>query len=309
MSKCAGYAKDGGRYTSIALPLAGLAARMPTFFYPTRQLDSTITLLWQNLSCLDPTTVAFCCDPWRRLRLVIDGEKMQLDGQTLAVTPAAEARAVSAESLRPYNWLWFWPWPAPSPPGPAVELTVPPRRFALCAPTEEERARLLQRLRDAIDLSHGPASPYAEWAFGEVLGEGTFGTVRAVTHRASGGECAVKIMSRSSLDRQCDAKLALAREQAIMLKLQAQLGAASDHAPLLQLRQLVEFHDSIMFFITPRCTVSGWHSCVALANARAPPHAPALRTHTPTLVRCACGRRDLSGTLAAAAAARCCCCC
>ena len=149
---------------------------MPTFFYPTRQLDSTCTLVWQNLSCLDPTTVGFCCDPWRRLRLVIDGERLQrssgreglqLGGQTLELTPEATARAVSAESLAPYDWLWLWPWPPPAPPGPAVELSVPsalgsgPRRFALCAPTEEERAKLLRRLRDAVDMSHGPASPYA----------------------------------------------------------------------------------------------------------------------------------------------------
>ena len=43
---------------------------------------------------------------------------------------------------------------------------------------------------------------YAEWAFGDVLGEGTFGVVRAATHRVSGDECAVKILSRSGLERQ-----------------------------------------------------------------------------------------------------------
>ena len=166
--------------------LTVLARSMPTYFYPARQLDSTSSLLWQSCSCLDPTTVGFCCDPWRRLRLVLDGEQIQLDGQTLAVTPAAEAHAVTAESLARYNWLWLWPWPAPAPPGLPVELDVPPRRFAICVKTEEERDRLLQRLRDVIDLSNGPLSPYAEWSFGEKLGEGTFGTVRAVTHRASG---------------------------------------------------------------------------------------------------------------------------
>ena len=78
---------------------------MPTFFYSGRQLDSTSLLLWQSCSCLDPTTVSFCCDPWRMLRLVIDGGKLQLDGQTLELTPTCEAFPVTAESLRPYDWL------------------------------------------------------------------------------------------------------------------------------------------------------------------------------------------------------------
>ena len=224
---------------------------MPTYLYPVRQLDSKWSLLLQNLTCLDPTTVGFCCDPWRRMRLTIHGEKLSLDGKELPLTPAAEAHALAAGELVPYDWLWLWPWPAPAPPGPAVELRVPPHRFAMCAPSEAERDLLLHRLRDAIDLSHGPSSPYAEWSFGAVLGQGTFGTVRAVTHRASGEQCAVKVLSRRGLESLCNATRALAREKAIMVRLQAQLGHA--HVPLVQLRQYREWSDDVLVFLTPRC--------------------------------------------------------
>ena len=235
----------------IAHPLSQANLHMPTYLYPVRQLDSKWSLLLQNLTCLDPTTVGFCCDPWRRMRLTIHGEKLSLDGKELPLTPAAEAHALAAGELEPYDWLWLWPWPAPAPPGPAVELRVPPQRFAMCAPSEAERDLLLHRLRDAIDLSHGPSSPYAEWSFGAVLGQGTFGTVRAVTHRASGEQCAVKVLSRRGLESLCNATRALAREKAIMVRLQAQLGHA--HAPLIQLRQSREWSDDVFIFLTPRC--------------------------------------------------------
>ena len=176
---------------------------------------------------------------------------LQIDGQTLRLTPTAEAFEVTRESLSAYDWLWFWPWPAPDPPGLPIELRVPPRRYALCAPTEGERQQLLLRLQDAIDQSHGSGSPYAEWRLGETLGEGTFGTVRTATHRASGETCAVKVLSLLSLQRQGNARRAVERERAIMLKVQRLLPV---HAPLIQLRQLAEFGDNLFFFIAPQCT-------------------------------------------------------
>ena len=44
----------------------------------------------------------------------------------------------------------------------------------------------------------------------------------------------------------CDARQAVAREQTIMLRLQARLGTAT-HIPLLQLKQLAEFADGLSF--------------------------------------------------------------
>ena len=63
-----------------------------------------------------------------------------------------------------------------------------------------------------------------------MLGQGTFGTVRVAVHRASGEAAAVKVLSRSGLERQCDAAKAVAREREVMLKVQRLLPA---HAPLV----------------------------------------------------------------------------
>ena len=174
-----------------------------SLFLPTaRQLKSVHG--YRVLDCL----VAACVDPWKPLRLRLDAQQLMIEGtEPLTLSPHAEVVSVSSERLASYDWAWLWPWPPPAPPGPALELTVPPnRRWALCMPTEKERDELLQALRDAIDQSHGPGSPFVDWKFGDTLGQGTFGTVRLATRRAAGEEvAAVKVMSLSALDRVCDA--------------------------------------------------------------------------------------------------------
>ena len=71
--------------------------------------------------------------------------------------------------------------------------------------------------------SHGLDSPFATWSFGETLGAGTFGTVHAVVHRATGEAAAAKVLSLSALERQFDARKAVERERSLMMKLAQRL--------------------------------------------------------------------------------------
>ena len=162
------------------------------FLATARQLKSVHG--YRVLDCL----IAACVDPWRPLRVRLEAQKLLIDNlPALELTPHCEVEAVSPERLASYDYAWLWPWPPPPPPGPAVELSVPPnRRWALCMSNEAERDALLHALRDAIDVSHGPGSPFVDWKFGATLGQGSFGTVRTATRRAGNGEtAAVKIMS------------------------------------------------------------------------------------------------------------------
>ena len=172
----------------------------------------------------------------------------------LQLTPSAEVEVVGAAALVAYDWAWLWPWPPPPPPGLAIELRVQVGavacKWALCVSTEVERGQLVAALRDAIDLSHGAGSPFETWAFGETLGAGTFGTVRAATKRATGERAAVKVLSLSALDRQCDAKKAIERERALMTRLGQLL---PERAPLVRLLEFSTYGDALYFFLAPRC--------------------------------------------------------
>jgi serine/threonine protein kinase len=110
---------------------------------------------------------------------------------------------------------------------------------------------MLAALRDAIDCSHGVGSPFYEWSFGETLGEGSFGIVRAVTRRQSGERAAVKVLSLSTLNRQTDARKAVERERRTMV---AAMQALPPRAPLVRLlTEPLTFGDQLFFFLTPRC--------------------------------------------------------
>ena len=199
--------------------------------------------------------ISHCIDPWgERSELRIVGTDVFLDGIRLSLTPASKAAQMTPSALSAeVDWAWMWPWPPPSPPGVAIiELTVVPEqsRWALVSATKEEHHRLLAALRDAIDLSHGADSPFGEWSFGETLGKGTFGTVRAAVRRQTGEEVAVKVLSISALDRQGDARKAIERERSIMQKLMQALPA---RAPLVRLAEMCSYGDSLFFFLTPRC--------------------------------------------------------
>lgn len=217
-------------------------------FLPTgRALDSADTSY--PLRLLN-ALVGACIDPWRRMRLRVDGDTLMLDGRPLALSPKASVAAVSADALAAYDWAWIWPWPPPPPPGPALELRVPCcGGWALCAHSEGEFEQMLGTLRDAIDLSHGEASPFARWQFGETLGAGTFGTVRHARRRVTGEVCAVKVLSMSALDRQCDARRAIERERSVMERLQA-LPAKT---PIVRLMEHCLFAGHLYFFLSPRC--------------------------------------------------------
>ena len=184
-------------------------------------------------------------------RLRIEGNRLHVDAAMLDITPSAEVEAIGADALAAYDWAWLWPWPPPSPPGLAVELRVPPHgRWALCVATEVERGQLVAALRDAIDLSHGAGSPFETWAFGETLGAGTFGTVREAVRRATGERAAVKVLSLSALERQCDARKAIERERQLMTKLGNLL---PERAPLVRLLEFHTYGDALYFFLAPRC--------------------------------------------------------
>ena len=64
-----------------------------------------------------------CFDPWRPLRLRIDGSNVKLyspirasgccaddDEPRLALSPDAEVTSVSPAKLASYDWAWLWPW-------------------------------------------------------------------------------------------------------------------------------------------------------------------------------------------------------
>jgi hypothetical protein len=217
------------------------------FLATARQLKSVHG--YRVLDCL----IAACVDPWRPLRVRLEAQKLLIDNlPALELTPHCEVEAVSPERLASYDYAWLWPWPPPPPPGPAVELSVPPnRRWALCMSSEAERDALLHALRDAIDVSHGPGSPFVDWKFGATLGQGSFGTVRTATRRAGNGEtAAVKIMSLSALDRVCDARKLVERERRILLKLTR---ALPERAPLIRLVETCTYGPHLYFFLSPAC--------------------------------------------------------
>ena len=217
-------------------------------FLPTaRQLKSVHG--YRILDCL----IGTCIDPWRPMRLRLEAQRLLIEGlDPLMLSPHAEVEAVSADRLASYDWAWMWPWPPPPPPGPAVELSVPPnRRWALCMSSEKERDELLQALRDAIDHSHGPGSPFFDWKFGATLGQGTFGTVRLATRRGGDAEAvAVKVMSLSALDRTCDARKLVEREKRILSKL---MQALPPRAPLIRLVETCTYGPSLYLFLSPAC--------------------------------------------------------
>lgn len=227
-----------------------MAAADAVFLPTARQLKSVHG--YRVLDCL----IGACIDPWRPLRLRLDAQRLLIEGtEPLVLSPHAEVVKVTTAQLIAYDWAWLWPWPAPAPPGPAIELTVPPnRRWALCMPTEKERDELLQALLDAIDQSHGPGSPFVDWRFGDVLGQGTFGTVRLATRRVSTGTpadtAAVKVMSLSALDRVCDARKLVEREKRILLKL---MRALPPRAPLIRLLETCTYGPHLYLFLSPAC--------------------------------------------------------
>ena len=216
-------------------------------FIPTGRELASSSWLAQGCSCLQ----AACIDPWRRIKLRIEGTRCHIDQLVIEITPSTEVQTVGPEVLAAYDFAWMWPWPPPPPPGLAVELSVPPHgRWALCSATEVERGQMLAALRDAIDLSHGAGSPFETWALGETLGVGTFGTVRAAQLRATGELAAAKVLSLSALDRQCDARKAVEREKRMMTRLAQMLPL---RAPLVRLIETHAYGDSLYFFLSPRC--------------------------------------------------------
>jgi hypothetical protein len=179
---------------------------------------------------------------WRTQRLVAVGSELYLgDDQMLALSPSAAVRPLEAADAA-----------AMSARGWALELWAPPRSgWVFCLSSEAERERLLDAMRDAIDLSHGPDAPYARWSLGETLGEGTFGTVRAATRRDFGEGCACKVLSRAHLAQHGNAQAAVDREIAVMKTVYKLLPA---RAPLVRLLEVSEWAGALFFFISPRCS-------------------------------------------------------
>lgn len=165
-----------------------------------------------------------CCRPlWRRLHLRLEETRLQIDEERVQLTPAFDASAAQADELRDPHW--FWPWPQPAPPGPAVRLKSPEQEWLLCATSERQRDGWLCALQDAVALSHGPGTPAHDWSFGARLGEGSFGAVRAATHRRDGRRAAVKVVAGTHGEA---TRAAVLREIALMRRLRAELppGAA-----------------------------------------------------------------------------------
>ena len=152
-----------------------------------------------------------CFDPWQQCKVRIIGSKVQIEGeQVIKLSPTCTADRLTQSALSALvDWAWMLPGDPPSPPGAGVmvQLSVPDHgRWAFSSATADEHERLLAALRDAIDLSHGADSPYARWAFGETLGQGTFGTVRAAQSRTTGERVAVKVLEKDRITDKGDVK-------------------------------------------------------------------------------------------------------
>ena len=187
-----------------------------------------------------------CCRPlWRPLHLRLDGCTLLMDHVRLALTETCEVAPAPPEEL--VDAGWFWPWPQPAAPGPALRLTAPhaAQEWLLCAANERQRDAWLTALRTAIELSHGPGSPYHEWALGAALGAGSFGAVRVATHRTSGRRAVCKLVAHTHGPHVREAVL---REIAVLRRVGATLPGV---AAFVSLVASYDYRGDLLLMLTP----------------------------------------------------------
>ena len=192
------------------------------------------------------TSCARCCRPlWGRLHLRLEETRLQIDEERLQLTPAFEVSAASVDEL--VDPSWCWPWPQPAPPGPAVRLKSPEHEWLLCATSEQERDAWQSALQDAVALSHGPGTPHFDWSMGPALGAGSFGAVRAATHRREKRRAAVKVVAGSHGEA---TRAAVQREIALMRRLRRELPPG---AAVLQLLEAYDCRGDLTLVVAPLC--------------------------------------------------------
>ena len=171
------------------------------------------------------------CPRWRRVLLRLEGTRLFIDNELLQLTPAAVAVRVSAAPAADSSWCWQWTQPAPPGPGPIVRLKAQDQEWLLCAASDDRQDGWESALQDAIAMSHGPGMPCYEWSMGATLGTGSFGTVRAATHRRDMRRAACKLIAGSHGEA---VRAAVRREIALMRRLRQELPADTAVLQLLE---------------------------------------------------------------------------
>ena len=186
-----------------------------------------------------------CCPRWRRVLLLLEETRLLIDNVPLQLTPDATALRVPPIA----DATWCWPFPQASPPatGAVVRLKAQGQEWLLCGASDGAQDDWECALQDAIAMSHGPGAPAYEWSMGATLGTGSFGIVRAATHRRDQRRAACKLVAGCHGEA---TRAAVKREISLMRRLRRELPA---HAAVLSLVQDYDHHGALTLVLAPLC--------------------------------------------------------
>ena len=170
-----------------------------------------------------------CCPRWRRVLLLLEETRLLIDNVPLQLTP--DATAVRVSPIADATWCWPFPQAAPPGTGAVVRLKAQEQEWLLCGAPDGEPGGWECALQDAIAMSHGPGTPSYEWSMGATLGTGSFGIVRAATHRRDMRRAACKLVAGAHDEA---TRTAVKREISLMRRLRRELPTDAAVLTLLQ---------------------------------------------------------------------------